>query len=58
LAAGKIIAYRALDEPLIKHFGSEKMIPLIKIVGTKEDEVIGIKWLPNPLSKARKKLFS
>ena len=29
-----------MDEPLFKHFGSEKIIPLMKMMGMKEDEVI------------------
>jgi hypothetical protein len=36
----KIIVFSAMDEPLFKHFGSEKMIPLMKLLGMKEDEPI------------------
>jgi hypothetical protein len=36
----KIIVYSAMDEPLFKFFGSEKMIPLMKLLGMKEDEPI------------------
>lgn len=36
----KIIVFSALDEPLFKHFGSEKIIPMMKMMGMKENEVI------------------
>ena len=36
----KIIVFSALDEPLFKHFGSDKIIPFIKMLGMKEDEAI------------------
>jgi hypothetical protein len=36
----KAIVFSAMDEPLFKYFGSEKMIPLIKLLGMKEDEPI------------------
>jgi hypothetical protein len=36
----KIIVFSALDEPLFKHFGSDKIIPMMKMMGMKEDEVI------------------
>lgn len=36
----KIIVYSALDEPLFKHFGSDKILPLLKMMGMKEDEPI------------------
>ncbi len=32
--------YSAMDEPLFKHFGSEKLIPVMKMLGMKENEVI------------------
>lgn len=36
----KIVVFSAMDEPLFKHFGSDKIIPLMKMMGMKEDEVI------------------
>ncbi len=36
----KIMVFSALDEPLFKHFGSDKIIPMMKMMGMKEDEVI------------------
>lgn len=38
--AKKIIVFSAMDEPLFKHFGSDKIIPMMKMMGMKEDEVI------------------
>lgn len=35
-----IIVYSAMDEPLFRHFGSEKLIPFMKMMGMKEHEVI------------------
>ena len=35
-----IIVYSALDEPLFKHFGSEKMIPVMKMMGMNESEAV------------------
>ncbi len=36
----KIIVYSSMDEPLFKHFGSDKMIPLMKLLGMKDNEMI------------------
>lgn len=36
----KIMVFSSLDEPLFKHFGSDKIIPFIKMLGMKEDEAI------------------
>ena len=36
----QFIVYSAMDEPLFKHFGSEKLLPIMKMLGMKEDEVI------------------
>ncbi len=38
--AGQIIVFSAMDEPLFKHFGSDKLLPIMKMLGMKEDEVI------------------
>jgi len=38
--AKQIIVFSAMDEPLFKHFGSEKLLPVMKMLGMKEDEVI------------------
>ncbi|HQW84382.1 MAG TPA: hypothetical protein PK987_07980 [Ferruginibacter sp.] len=35
-----IIVFSALDEPLFKHFGSDKILPFLKMMGMKEDDVI------------------
>jgi preprotein translocase subunit SecA len=36
----RFVVYSSLDEPLFKFFGSEKMLPLMKMLGMKEDEPI------------------
>lgn len=35
-----IPVYSAMDEPLFKHLGAEKMIPMMKMLGMKETEAI------------------
>ena len=34
------VVYSALDEPFFKHLGSDKVIPMMKMMGMKEDEAI------------------
>ena len=36
----KILVFSAMDEPLFTYFGSEKMIPFMKMLGMKEEEAI------------------
>lgn len=55
-APGKIIVYSALDEPLFKHFGSEKLIPLMKMLGMKEDEVIEHGMVTKSIIKGQEKI--
>ena len=38
--ARQIIVFSAMDEPLFKHFGSDKLLPIMKMLGMKESEVI------------------
>lgn len=54
--AEKIIAYSALDEPLFRHFGSDKIIPLIKMLGMKEDEVIEHTMVTKSIIKGQEKI--
>ncbi len=54
--AGNIVVYSALDEPLFKHFGSEKMIPLMKMLGMKEDEVIEHSMVSKSIIKGQEKI--
>ncbi|MBK8608956.1 MAG: hypothetical protein IPL84_03125 [Chitinophagaceae bacterium] len=53
---GKIIVYSALDEPLFKHFGSDKIIPLMKMMGMKEDEVIEHSLVTKSIIKGQEKI--
>ena len=52
----KIIVYSAMDEPLFKHFGSEKLIPLMKMLGMKEDEVIEHKMVTKSIINGQEKI--
>jgi hypothetical protein len=52
----KIIVYSSMDEPLFKHFGSEKMIPLMKLLGIKEDEVIEHSFVTKSIIKGQGKI--
>jgi len=51
-----IIVYSAMDEPLFKHFGSDKMIPLIKLLGMKESESIEHSYLTESIIKGQEKI--
>ena len=52
----KITVYSALDEPLFKHFGSDKLIPLMKMMGMKEDEVIEHAMVSKSIIKGQEKI--
>jgi hypothetical protein len=52
----KVIVYSALDEPLFKHFGSEKLLPLMKMMGMKEDEVIEHSMVTKSIIKGQEKI--
>lgn len=52
----KIIVYSALDEPLFKHFGSDKIIPMMKMMGMKEDEVIEHSMVTKSIIKGQEKI--
>ncbi|MEO6253418.1 MAG: hypothetical protein ABIO79_08945 [Ferruginibacter sp.] len=54
--AEKIIVYSAMDEPLFKHFGSEKLIPLMKMLGMKENEVIEHNMVSKSIIKGQEKI--
>ena len=51
-----IMVYSAMDEPLFKHFGSEKLIPLMKMMGMKEDEVIEHSMVSKSIVSGQKKI--
>ena len=52
----KIIVFSAMDEPLFKHFGSEKLIPLMKMLGMKEEEVIEHHMVSKSIIKGQEKI--
>ena len=54
--AKNIVVYSALDEPLFKHFGSDKIIPLMKMLGMKEDEVIEHNMVTKSIIKGQEKI--
>lgn len=54
--AGNIIVFSALDEPLFKHFGSDKVIPLMKIMGMKEDDAIEHSMVSKSIIKGQEKI--
>ena len=51
-----IVVYSALDEPLFRHFGSDKLIPLMKMLGMKEDEVIEHAMVTKSIIKGQEKI--
>lgn len=51
-----IPVYSAMDEPLFKHFGSDKMIPLIKLFGMKESEAIEHSYVTESIVKGQNKI--
>jgi hypothetical protein len=51
-----IIVYSAMDEPLFKHFGSDKMIPIIKLLGMKENESIEHSYVTQSITKGQQKI--
>lgn len=51
-----ILVFSALDEPLFKHFGSDKLIPMIKLLGMKEDEAIEHSMVTRSILKGQEKI--
>ncbi len=54
--AENIVVYSALDEPLFKHFGSDKIIPMIKLMGMKESEAIEHNLVTKSIIKGQSKI--
>jgi len=48
--------YSALNEPLYKHFGAEKIIDIMRKLGMKEDEAIEHSMISSSIKKAQKKI--
>lgn len=51
-----MLVFSAMDEPLFKHFGSDKMIPLIKLFGMKESEAIEHSYVTESIIKGQGKI--
>jgi hypothetical protein len=51
-----IIVYSSMDEPLFVHFGSEKMLGLMKLLGMKEGEVIEHSFVTKSIIKGQNKI--
>lgn len=51
-----ILIFSALDEPIFKMLGSEKMIPLIKMMGMKEDEAIEHNYVTQSIKRGQQKM--
>ncbi len=51
-----IAVFSAMDEPLFKHFGSDKMMPLIKLLGFKENEAIEHSYVTESIIKGQNKI--
>lgn len=52
----QIPVYSAMDEALFLHFGSEKMLPLMKLLGMKENEVIEHSFVTKSIVKGQDKI--
>lgn len=53
-----ILVYSSLDEPLFKHLGSDKVIPIVKMLGMKEDEPIEHAMVSKSIGKGQEKMAS
>ncbi len=51
-----IMVFSSMDEPLFKHFGSDKMIPLIRLLGMKENEAIEHSYVTQSIIKGQQKI--
>ena len=54
--AKNIVVFSALDEPLFKHFGSDKVIPMMKMLGMKESEAIEHSLVSKSIIKGQEKI--
>jgi preprotein translocase subunit SecA len=50
------LIYSALDEPLFKHFGGDKIIQMMKQLGMKEDSMIEHKMVSKAIENAQEKI--
>jgi len=56
LGLEKTIILSALDEPLFRHFGSDKIVDMIKMLGMKQDDMIEHQLITGAITKAQEKL--
>jgi hypothetical protein len=56
LGLEEVQVWSALDEPLFKKFGSDKIIKLMKQMGAKEDEVIEHNMISKAIQAAQEKI--
>lgn len=52
----KVVFYVGLDEPLIKLFGADRIIELLKRIGTNDDEPLSHEMIDKSIERAQKKL--
>ncbi len=50
------LVFSSMDEPLFVFFGSEKMIPLVKLLGIKENEPIEHSYVSQSIHKGQHKI--
>lgn len=53
---GKAIVHSALDEPLFRHFGGEKIVDMMKKLGMQDDSMIEHKMISNAIVNAQEKI--
>jgi hypothetical protein len=56
LHLAQVDVYGALDEPIFVYFGSEKMMPLVKMLGFKSTESIQHPYVTSSVIKAQEKM--
>ncbi|HET6996683.1 MAG TPA: hypothetical protein VFI06_16930 [Chitinophagaceae bacterium] len=52
----EVIVHSAMDEPLFKHFGGDKIIEMMKQLGMKEDGMIMHKMISQAIMNAQEKI--
>ncbi len=56
LQAAKIIVLSSLEEPLLKHFGGDRMAAMMRTLGGTEEEAISHSLISRSLQKAQQKI--
>lgn len=52
----KFIVFSAMDEPIFLHFGSEKMAPMLKMLGLKEEEAIEHNYVSQSITRGQNRI--